>query len=47
VDGLKYVIDKGLVATSKPIIIDFTPVGFMVTGNLEKGRENYNCGTRR
>jgi len=34
VDGFQYLVDKDLLAMVRPINIDFTAMGFHVTGNV-------------
>jgi len=45
IDGFQYVIDKALFAAVKPIKIDFSPLGFSVTGNPSAAANNYSCAT--
>jgi Fe-S cluster assembly iron-binding protein IscA len=45
VDGFQYIVDKDLLAMAKPINIDFTPMGFQVTGNLNATKSAGGCGT--
>ncbi|WP_372681282.1 hypothetical protein [Desulfosarcina sp.] len=45
VDGFQYIVDKDLLAMANPIKIDFTPMGFHVTGNLNTTESAVGCGT--
>ena len=47
INGLLYIVDKTLLETVKPIQIDFTPMGFFVTGNLDAAGSVGSCGTCR
>jgi len=44
VDGFQYLVDKDLLDMAKPINIDFTPMGFHVTGNLNTTKSADGCG---
>jgi hypothetical protein len=43
VDGFQYIVDKDLLAMAQPINIDFTPMGFHVTGNLNTTESAGGC----
>jgi Fe-S cluster assembly iron-binding protein IscA len=47
VDGFQYLVDKDLFAMVQPITIDFTPMGFQVSGNLNTTKSAGGCGTCR
>jgi Fe-S cluster assembly iron-binding protein IscA len=40
VDAFTYVIDKNLINAIQPVTIDYTAVGFSVTGNMTDSRFN-------
>jgi hypothetical protein len=45
IDGFAYIVDKDLFAMVQPITIDFTPMGFQVTGSVNTANRTGGCAT--
>jgi Fe-S cluster assembly iron-binding protein IscA len=43
IGGFDFVIDRELLNRTQPIVIDYSPMGFQVTGGTAPGNGNSGC----